>query len=392
MDTDQFHDLHAQLLPQLEEQFPTKRPRGKSPNGPINTKLRLSAALRFAAGGSPLDIMLTHGMSRQSVYDSIWGTTDAVNQTKSLDFNADGAEFPSHEEQEEIAKGFKAMSAAQFDRIVLALDGMLVWTVQPTSADCDVMKVGERQFHCFRKDKFGMNLMAGCDHLCRFRWADIKHPGKASDYLAFATSSLGLKLEQPNNNIIKSGHTIIGDNAWVPRPWMAVPIPGHCITVNDDAYNFYHSQLRITIERTFGIFVHRWGVLRRPLSMSMLKVPPFVMALMRLHNFCINSKSTTTPSTLHLDEHRIRQMAATRGNTTSSATRGANGTRPATDVRLDSRGIPVELLGSGHHFTDLPRHRRPEFPPSEDVMPMEVMRRQVALKGLRRPQVNKYAG
>ncbi|KAL3772329.1 hypothetical protein ACHAWO_004214 [Cyclotella atomus] len=103
MDTDQFHDLHAQLLPQLEEQFPTKRSRGKTPNGPINTKLRLSAALRFAAGSSPLDIMLTHGISHQSVYDSIWGTTDAVNKTKSLDFNADGAEFPSH--GDEVAGG-----------------------------------------------------------------------------------------------------------------------------------------------------------------------------------------------------------------------------------------------------------------------------------------------
>ena len=124
--------------------------------------------------------------------------------------------------------------------------------------------------------------------------------------------------------------------------------------------------------------------------MSMLKVPPFVMAFMRLHNFCINSKCTATPTMLHLDEHRIRQMAATRGST--SATRRERGTQPVSDVRMDSRGIPVEILGSGHHFADLPRQRRPEFTSSEDVIPMETMRRQVALKGLRRPQVNKFAG
>ena len=151
MDTDQFHELHSQLPPQLEEHFPTKRSRGKTPNGSINTKLRLSAALRYAAGGSPLDIMLTHGMSHQSVYDSIWGITDAVNKTKSLDFNADGAEFPSHVEQEDIAKGFKAMSMAHFDQIVLAVDGMLVWIVQPNALDCEVMSIGGRQFHSFVK-------------------------------------------------------------------------------------------------------------------------------------------------------------------------------------------------------------------------------------------------
>eukprot|EP00804_Cyclotella_cryptica_P001469 CCRYP_003704-RA/>CCRYP_003704-RA protein AED:0.31 eAED:0.31 QI:0/-1/0/1/-1/1/1/0/136 len=136
--------------------------------------------------------MLSHGMSRQSVYRSVWGTTDAINATLSLSFNRNNADFPSHEEQKEIAEEFKMRSKADFDRICLAVDGMLVWTVQPTAADCVELRVGERQFHCARKDKFCMNLMAGCDHMCRFRWADIRHPGLTSDYLAFATSDLGV--------------------------------------------------------------------------------------------------------------------------------------------------------------------------------------------------------
>ena len=80
--------------------------------------------------------MLSHGMSQQSVYRSVWGTTDAINATASLSLNQNNAEFSSHEEQEEIAKGFMLRSKTGFDRICLAVDGMLVWTVQPTSADC----------------------------------------------------------------------------------------------------------------------------------------------------------------------------------------------------------------------------------------------------------------
>jgi hypothetical protein len=277
-----------------------------------------------------------------------------------------------------IAEGFEARSRAGFSNIVLAVDGMLVWTIQPSSEDCEIMQVGERAFHCYRKDKFGMNLMAGCDHLCRFRWADLKHPGTTSDYLAFATSPLGLKLEHDNNGILKVGYTMVGDNAWVPREWMAVPIPGHCISEYDDAYNFYHSQVPITIERAFGIFVHRWGILRRPLSISL------VFALMKLHNYCIDSKRGTTPATFHLDERNIRRMASLRGSTET--------TTNATAVHLDNRGIPDELLGSGHHFRDLPRQRRPNIPLPNDDIPMEVMRRQVAIQGLRRPVVDKYAG
>ncbi len=154
--------------------------------------------------------MLSHGMSRSAVYDSAWGTVDVVNKMPSMAFNRDSADFPSHDEQTEITKGFVAMSSAGFDNIFLAIDGMLIWTTQPSASDCKELSMGERLFHCFRKDKFGMVLMAGCDHLCRFRWADIRHPGVTSDYLAFATSELALKLERTNNNILKKGNTMVG--------------------------------------------------------------------------------------------------------------------------------------------------------------------------------------
>jgi hypothetical protein len=205
-----------------------------------------------------------------------------------------------------------------------------------------------------------------------------------SDYLAFATSDLGVQLDNDNTDIIKPGYTMVGDNAWVPRPWMATPIPGHCISGTDDAYNFYHSQVRITIERAFGIFVHRWGVLRRPLSISILKVPPLVICLMKLHNFCINSNSSSTPSTLRNDERCIRRMAISRGSTQTSNT--------ATAVQLDGRGIPDALIGGGHHSSDIPRNMRPGLTNLQTSIPMEEMRNEVAHNGLKRPTVNKYVG
>ena len=58
----------------------------------IDLKLRLSAAVRYFAGGDPLDIMLSHGISHSSVYNSIWGVVDAVNKCDKLKFA-----FPDHE-------------------------------------------------------------------------------------------------------------------------------------------------------------------------------------------------------------------------------------------------------------------------------------------------------
>jgi hypothetical protein len=62
--------------------------------------------------------MLTHGLGRQTIYNSIYGVANAVNKCPGMDFNASGASFPSHEEQREIAEGFRMKSAADFDKIV----------------------------------------------------------------------------------------------------------------------------------------------------------------------------------------------------------------------------------------------------------------------------------
>ena len=100
--------------------------RETTPNGDILTKLRLSAALRFFAGGSVYDIMLNHVLSKVSVYKSVYGVVNVVNQEPYLGFNANGAEFLSHEEQSDIATGFLAESGADFDKVMLDIDGMQV--------------------------------------------------------------------------------------------------------------------------------------------------------------------------------------------------------------------------------------------------------------------------
>ncbi len=159
---------------------------------------------------------------------------------------------------------------------------------------------------------------------------------------------------------------------------MATPITGHNISTTDDAYNFYHLQIRITIEQAFGILVHRWGILRRPMSMSIKKVPSLVMCLMKLHNFCINNNGCSTKSTYDRDERFIRRSAV------------VNGPRNATAIQLNSRGLSHELLGRGHHFMDMPGQRRTVLIHNEHT-PMHGMRTMVAEKSLQRPAVNKYA-
>ena len=101
--------------------------------------------------------------------------------------------------------------------------------------ECAQLDIGQRLFHCYGKHKFGMVLMAGCNHRWKFRCEDSRHPCIIYDYLTFTTSKLGCKLEQEESNILVQGNTLIGDNASVEAPWMATPITGNCVSYLDDS-------------------------------------------------------------------------------------------------------------------------------------------------------------
>ena len=75
MSMDTFLILHETLQERLEEEFNVqKRTRGGVLNGEIPRKLWLSAVIRYFAGASIYNIILTHSMSKQSVYNSVWSS------------------------------------------------------------------------------------------------------------------------------------------------------------------------------------------------------------------------------------------------------------------------------------------------------------------------------
>ena len=133
MEKESFFHLHSMLRKDLEKQF---FPAGggsrdiRRSSYLIRTEMRLSMAIRFFAGGDPYDIMVIHGVSYMSVFNAVWGIVDVVNNSPLLKIT-----FPTHEEQEEIALGFSTMSGADFDKVILALDGILIWIQKPSKRE-----------------------------------------------------------------------------------------------------------------------------------------------------------------------------------------------------------------------------------------------------------------
>ena len=130
-----------------------------------------------------------------------------------------------------------------------------------------------------------------------------------------------------------------------------------------DNFNYYHSQIRISIECAFGKLVRRWGILRAPMSsvMGVTKQLVLTLALCMLHNFCIGDRETVIPETNESDAIRIVNAGG---------------------ISLDNDNknyTPDELLDCGNHFD--------EFDP-EDLRDYEKcktrysMRKQVEQLGL----------
>ena len=112
-----------------------------------------------------------------------------------------------------------------------------------------------------------MTLLATCNSHKRSLDIEIKDPGSTSDYLSFYTSELLKKVSE--EGFLKGFLCIYGDNAFINTFFMATPFKGFSTSIKD-TYNFFHSQLRINIECSFGILVHRWGYLRRALPMNII--------------------------------------------------------------------------------------------------------------------------
>jgi hypothetical protein len=73
---------------------------------------------------------------------------------------------------------------------------------------------------------------------------------------------------------------LFGDNTYINTAFMATPYSGTKGGTRD-AYNFYHSQLRINIKCMFGCFVQRWGILwttmPQNMSLGLGKVPIIII-------------------------------------------------------------------------------------------------------------------
>ena len=298
-------------------------------------------------------------------------------------------EFPSsHAEQHKIAAGFHKKSKADVKCCVGCIDGMLVWMLKPTEAECKRAGVDSGKFFCGRKHKFGVNFQAVCDSKKRFLNISILFLASCSDFIAFEASPFRALLEQPG--FLARGLCVFGDNAYVNRFYMATPYSNVGADTQKDIYNFFHSQLRINIECAFGILVARWGILRKALSSNFTveKIVNMVECLCRLHNFIIDMETEPdTPSEPSVEDN-LNMILDGAISVNNHVIQRGDGTGET--VTYSS---PSDVMHGGEHFDDVDRETRnrtiPSRPPN-DTLPREFIFAHVSEQDLRRPKARSY--
>jgi DDE superfamily endonuclease len=363
MDEEAFWKLHGYVAPLMVSTrtrpgSKTKTHKNGGKNGLISTSTRLSASIRYFAGGRPDDIAISHGIAHSEVFKSVWMVVDAVNNCPDLYFG-----FPAcHEKQKSLAAAFKEKSVAGFDCCVGAIDGLLLWMEKPSKADCLKAQCGSKKFFCGRKHKFGLNLQGTCDAEGKFLDISIAHPASTSDFLAFATSDLQKQLEV--KDFLAPGLCIFGDSAYVNNRYCITPFKNVKSGVRD-SFNFYQSQIRINIECAFGMFVARWGLLRRalPQAMGIKKIVGLTLCLVRLHNFCIDNRAS--------DERDKPLAAPLPADADEVLAQGGFG--------CDGNGADA-LLDGGNHNDDTTRPYRDSFVRNSIFDPQEISPRDRLLK------------
>ncbi|KAI2489792.1 nuclease [Fragilaria crotonensis] len=213
--------------------------------------------------------------------------------------------FPATPAEARVAAlGFQSVSQGGcIWNCVAAVDGYHLQIQTPSKAEAKNVK----SFFSGHYQTYGVNVQASCDSNCRFSFIGIAGPGVMGDREALTQVLLGRMVEQ-----LPGMYCAIGDCACTPTEHL-VPIfrGANALMQRNDNFNYFASQLRIRIEMAFGLMVKKWGILACPLTIKLKNIKRLVIAIAKLHNFCIderllvNRAQQTTQPQGHRDQEMI---------------------------------------------------------------------------------------
>jgi hypothetical protein len=165
----------------------------------------------------------------------------------------------TRDELDDVRRGFCCKSRkGVMDGCVGAIDGYLCMINTP-----------QKRFVCNVKEYFsghykmyGINMQAMCDSEGKFMYCVLMAPGRSHDWPAYNATNLKTWVEA-----LPPDYSVVADNAYTGSTKLVVPFQGQQkADQGNSVFNFCLSQCQINIERAFGMFVGKWGILQLSLQ------------------------------------------------------------------------------------------------------------------------------
>jgi hypothetical protein len=280
MPVESFYALHSLLFSEADIKMCKLKGDSGSPMGSIDTRVKLACCLRELFGEKRKSLVDVFKISKASARLAFIDCLKRMNSCKELECRIFDTDH-SHDALAVRSRDFSSRSSFPtiLRDVVGAIDGLFIKTRQPK-----VSEVGNvRTYYSGHKMAFGINMQGVCDATCRFIGFACNTPGSTSDYVAFRHTNFYSTWSQ-----LPSPYYYVGDCAYPLGRSCLIPFVGTNLPVEEDCFNFFHSQLRITVERSFGIFVNVFGIFHAPLLFNISTCCKVVEACVRLHNYRID--------------------------------------------------------------------------------------------------------
>ncbi|CAM9797658.1 unnamed protein product, partial [Discosporangium mesarthrocarpum] len=249
MDYPSFKFLYGLLRPNLNHDVEM----ANLPNGVVAGEWVLTSTLRWLSGGSYFEMMDGPTTAKSTAYSMLNRTLEANNSCPDL-----AIVWLDDDRLEHIAAGFRACRRPGImDRCTGVVDGLFIRIHKPRARE----HPAPARFYSGYKKGSVLNLQVTSKRLVEHTTRKYLHYPFTNDRTAWNMSNVNSKAELPD------GYYIIGDSASPPSDHL-LAIPGNLSLPHEDAFNFY-SQARIDVEQAFGILVMTWGILLKPLRVSL---------------------------------------------------------------------------------------------------------------------------
>ena len=291
MTRETFKKLVAFMKPTIE---------GRTQKGKLRSKmrvpvdLRLGITIRYLAGAQTSDLIGWFKLKRTTLLRIMFDTVQALIsklRLPGLPRDIRGLHQSS--------MNFKCSRRLPnpLNGCVGALDGITIRIKRPRGEH-------DQRSYFNRKGVFAIPVQAVCDSSYKFLCLSAKCVGSTHDSLAHAVSKLGQFLDQKGLN---GEFWIDRDEAYTCTESLITPVSKSEAGEDEDAFNYYLSQMRIHIEQAFGMLVSKWAILQSPLGYSIQRCTRIIACTICLHNWCLENQDGEQPGIqegLQLDVYR----------------------------------------------------------------------------------------